>query len=434
MSIEVVAGVNWGDEGKGRMVDYLAQRADVVVRFQGGNNAGHTVMNEHGTFKLHLIPSGIFNPSATNVLGPGMVIDLEGLANELDDLRAKGIAPLNIRISDRATICFPFNRDEDAWEEERLASGGQTPFGSTKRGIAPAYGDRYVKKAIQVGELLHPDWLRERLTQLVDWKNLVARGVYGRDRGVSFDETWEWVTTFGGKIQHLIGDTSEYLEQAAREGKTILFEAQLGALRDIYFGVYPYTTSSHATASFFPVGGGLPGRSPDRVVGVMKAFSTCVGEGPFVTEEHDAAVADALREVAHEYGAVTGRPRRIGHFDAVASRYGAWLQGATELALTKLDSLTGLDPLRICTHYEHKGERIDRFPLNAVLETCQPVYQEMRGWRDDISGVRRFEDLPPAAREYVEEIERLVACPIRYVSVGASRDALMDRGGRLARA
>jgi adenylosuccinate synthase len=428
MTIEVIAGVNWGDEGKGRMVDYFAQQADVVVRYQGGNNAGHTVVNERGTFKLHLIPSGIFNPSATNILGPGMVIDLEGLVCELADLRAKGVEPLNIRISDRATICFPFNREEDAWEEERLAGGGQRPFGSTRRGIAPAYGDRAVKKAIQVGELLRPDWLRERLAALVEWKSLIARGVYGRERSVSFEATWDWVNTYAEPIKPLICDTSVLLEEAARANKRILFEAQLGAMRDLSFGIYPYTTSSSTLAAFAPVGSGLFGWTPDRVIGVMKAFATCVGEGPFVTEEMRAEVAGALREVAQEYGASTGRPRRIGHFDAVASRYGAWLQGTTEIALTKLDSLTGMNPLLLCTHYEYEGQLLDRFPLNAVLERCRPVYKEMAGWHEDISGARRFEDLPSAARTYVEEIERLIERRIRYISVGAEREALIDRG------
>lgn len=427
MSIEIVVGTNWGDEGKGRMVDYLAQDADVVVRYQGGNNAGHTVVNEMGTFKLHLIPSGVFNPGAVNILGPGMVIDLEALATEIGDLQTKVAHPINIKVSDRATICFPFNSKEDAWEEERLESSGQSPFGSTKRGIAPAYGDRYLKKAIQVGELLYPEKLKDRLYQLVEWKNLIARGVYGKEHGVSFEETWDWVSTFGARVKHLICDTTELLETAARENKKILFEAQLGSLRDIYFGVYPFTTSSSALAAFAPIGGGLFGRTPDRIIGVMKAFSTCVGEGPFVTEIVQAEVANELRETAHEYGAATGRPRRIGHFDALASRYGTYVQGATEIALTKLDSLSGRSRNLICTHYEFKGKRLDKFPINAVLEQCRPIYKEMEGWQEDISGVRSFEQLPVAAREYVLEIERLISCPIRYISVGARRECLIDR-------
>jgi adenylosuccinate synthase len=429
MSIEVIAGVNWGDEGKGRMVDYLAQDADVVVRYQGGNNAGHTVVNDLGTFKLHLIPSGIFSPNAVNVLGPGMVIDLEGLEAELRELEAHGVAPLNVKISERATICFPFNREEDAWEEARLAAESQRPFGSTKRGIAPAYGDRYIKKAIQVGELLHPAWLKERLKHLVAWKNLIAQGVYGKDRAISFDETWEWAMTYAERLAPRICDVSELLEAAARNNKKLLFEAQLGALKDIDFGIYPYTSSSHTLAAFAPIGGGLLGWTPDRVIGVLKAFSTCVGEGPFVTEIEDSVVAHALRETAMEYGAATGRPRRIGYFDALATRYGAWLQGATGLAMTKLDCLTGLDPLPICTHYEYRGQSIVRFPLNAILEECRPVYIEMPGWQEDISEARRFEDLPAAAQAYVAKVEELVGRGIHYVSVGARREYLIDRSG-----
>lgn len=422
MSIEVVVGANWGDEGKGRMVDYLAQDADFVVRFQGGNNAGHTVVNEYGTFKLHLLPSGVFNPDAINVLGPGMVIDLEGLATELEGLKAQGITPL-VRVSDRATICFPFHRLQDVWEEERL---GAAKFGSTRRGIAPAYGDRTMKKAIQVGELLHPEWFERRLRHIIEWKQMQA-GLYGQKNAISLEETLDWARTWGEKIQHLICDTSELLEAGAAAGKHVLFEAQLGTLRDLNFGIYPYTTSSCALAAYAPIGGGLFGYRPDRIIAVVKAFSTCVGEGPFVTRMEEAE-ASALRESAGEYGAATGRPRTIGHFDALATRYGVWGQGATEVALTKLDSLSGWPTLKICTHYVWRGRTVDRFPINAVLEEATPIYKEMPGWTEDISKVRRFEDLPEAARNYVLEIERLIACGIRYVSVGPERDALIVRG------
>lgn len=422
MSIEIVVGANWGDEGKGRMVDYLAQSADFVVRFQGGNNAGHTVVNEFGTFKLHLLPSGVFNPKATNVLGPGMVIDIEGLANELADLQAQGIHPA-IRVSDRATICFPFHRLQDAWEEERL---GAQAYGSTRRGIAPAYGDRTMKKGIQIGELLYPDRLRERLLHLLEWKELQS-GIYGKNGAISFDETIAWAETYGDKIRDLICDTTILLEDAARAGKNILFEAQLGTLRDLNFGIYPFTTSSCALASYAPVGGGLFGYGLDRVMAVVKAFSTCVGEGPFVTRM-DEAEANELREIAAEYGAATGRPRTIGHFDALATRYGVKVQGATEVALTKLDSLSGLNTLKICTHYEFRGQKVENFPINAVLDEATPVYEEVPGWSEDITGVREFDKLPAAAQKYVLEIERLIKCRIRYVSVGPERASLIDRG------
>lgn len=422
MSITIVVGANWGDEGKGRMVDYLAQDADFVARFQGGNNAGHTVVNDFGTFKLHLLPSGVFNPNVINVLGPGMVIDLQGLADELDDLKSKGIEP-QVRVSDRATICFPIHRLEDTWEEERL---GKDAYGSTRRGIAPAYGDRTMKKAIQVGELLYPGRFRERLAKLIEWKKARTGQFYGKEDLISFEKELTWVEENAERVKHLICDTSELLEAGAAAGKKILFEAQLGTLRDLNFGIYPYTTSSCALAGYAPVGGGLFGHAPDRVVAVVKAFSTCVGEGPFVTRMTDDEAND-LREVAQEYGAATGRPRTIGHFDALATRYGVWAQGATEVALTKLDSLSGWKTLKICTHYTYRGEEITRFPINAVLDEAKPVYVEMPGWDEDITGVRQFNDLPQAAQDYVLEIERLIGCRLRYVSVGPEREALIDR-------
>lgn len=422
MSIQVIVGANWGDEGKGRMVDYLAQDAHFVVRYQGGNNAGHTVVNEFGTFKLHLLPSGVFNPKVMNILGPGMVIDIEGLVKEIADLRARGIDPV-IRISERATICFPFHRYQDEWEEERL---GKRAYGSTRRGIAPAYGDRTTKKAIQLGELLFPDVFQRHLQEIVEWKHLQASGIYGKDKPFTYEEMLDWSENYGGQIKHLICDTSTMLEEAAAAGKNILFEAQLGTLRDLNFGIYPYTTSSCALASYAPIGGGLFRHKPDHIIAVVKAFSTCVGEGPFVTlmapEE-----ADPLREIAGEYGAATGRPRTLGHFDALATRYGAWAQGASEVALTKLDCLSGIKTLKICTDYRYRGELVGRFPLNPILEEAEPVYIEMPGWDEDITGVRRFEDLPKAAQDYVLEIERRIECPVRFVSVGPERAALIDR-------
>ncbi|MBI1321142.1 MAG: adenylosuccinate synthase [Candidatus Hydrogenedens sp.] len=422
MSIQIVVGANWGDEGKGRMVDYFAQQADFVVRYQGGNNAGHTVVNEFGQFKLHLLPSGVFNPKVMNILGPGMVIDIQGLADELDDLKSRGIEP-QLRVSDRATLCFPFHRLEDTWEEERL---GNEAYGSTRRGIAPAYGDRTMKKAIQLGELLHPERFRDRLKKLTDWKAERCNSFYGKCDGIDFESLLAWSEEHGARIRHLITDTSVLLEEGAAAGKQILFEAQLGTLRDLNFGIYPFTTSSCALAAYAPVGGGLFGHGIDRVVAVVKAFSTCVGEGPFLTRMSDAE-ADELREIAEEYGAATGRPRTIGHFDAVATRYGCWAQGATEVALTKLDSLSGLPRLKICTHYVHEGKRIDRFPINAVLEASEPVYEEMPGWTEDISGVRDFDALPENARNYVLRIEELIGFKLRYVSVGPEREALIER-------
>jgi adenylosuccinate synthase len=417
----VVCGVNWGDEGKGRMVDYLAEDADVVVRYQGGNNAGHTVVNEHGTFKLHLIPSGIFRPAVRNVLGPGMVIDIESFCEELDALASGGLTVDKIYISDRATISFPFYRDEDTFEEERL---GAKAYGSTKRGIAPAYGDRYLKKSILVGELRDMAHFRERLRAVYEWKRLVSEGVYSRKPTQSYEQVLAWSEKYGQRILPKIVDTTELLEDEYRKGSTILFEAQLGALRDVYYGVYPFTSSSCALAAFAPIGSGLLGRPIERVIGVMKAFSTCVGEGPFVTEMH-GDVANSLRETALEYGAATGRPRRIGHFDAVASRYGAYLQGVTEVALTKLDSLSGQKKLKICDAYEIGGRASNAFPLNHELEKAKPRYIELDGWSEDISACRKYAELPTHAKRYVAKIEELINARLRYISVGPRRDQLI---------
>jgi len=420
-NVTVLVGLQWGDEGKGRMVDYLAQNVDIVARYQGGNNAGHTVVNQFGTFKLHLIPSGIFNDKVINILGPGMVIDIEALSEELAGLEMSGISTKNIRISDRATITFPFHRLEDNLEEERL---GSAAFGSTRRGIAYAYGERYMKKSIQLGELFYPDDLKNRITDLVNWKNTLFKNVYKSSEVLNAESILKWVSTFGDKIRHLICDTTSILEESAASNKKILFEAQLGSLRDIYFGIYPFTTSSCTLASYAPVGGGLFNKRIDKVIGVMKSFSSCVGSGPFVTEMPEDE-AGLLRETAFEYGAATGRPRRIGHFDAVATRYGAMIQGVDEIALTKLDSLSGQKKLKICTEYDVDGKLIRNFPLTPALQKAKPVYIEMDGWNENISGCRKFDELPDAARKYVNKIEELIGYKIKYVSVGPERESLI---------
>lgn len=424
MTLHAVVGINWGDEGKGRMIDYLARDADLVVRYQGGNNAGHTVINDLGTFKLRLIPSGIFNPGTVNVIGPGTVLDLESLDEELTQLRESGIDTSGLLISDRATVCFPFHRDQDGLEEDRLAD---QPFGSTRRGIAPVYGDRYLKKALQLGELFDEERLRRRLAPVVEWKNLAHGALYPDAPPISLDDMVKWGLEYAGRLRPYVRDVGHELRRAQEAGKHIMCEAQLGALRDILYGIYPYTTSSTTLAGYAPVGSGLPGTPLGRVTGVLKAFSTCVGEGPFVTEEH-GEWADALRTTSGEYGVNTGRPRRIGHFDAVASRYGVLLQGADELALTKLDSLSGLPELRICTAYEIDGEQVTGFPMTHLLGGARPVYETARGWDEDVTAVRDFDRLPPAAAAYVLRVEELVGARIRYVSVGPEREQLIDRG------
>lgn len=424
MSNCAIVGINWGDEGKGRMVDLITEQYDIVVRYQGGNNAGHTVVNEYGKFALHLIPSGIFRKGVVNVLGNGVVIDCEHLWKEISDLRAAGIDvnPSNFRISDRASLVFPFHRDLDAMEEARLKDRA---YGSTKRGIAPVYSDKYQKKTIQAGELLYPSYLRTRLAGILEWKNLTVENVY-HAKPYSLDAMMSWVGEYGAYLTPFIGDTSTFLRQAEKEGKKILFEAQLGALRDLDFGIWPYTSSSNNIAAYAPVGAGIPGSRAERVLGIVKAYSTCVGEGPF-TCEWFGEEAEKLREAGGEYGASTGRPRRVGPLDLVATRYGVTMQGATELALTKLDILSYLQTIPVCTHYEIHGERTDSFPFPALLENASPVYTQLKGWHCDIGSIRRWADLPQAARDYVEYVEQALGCPIKYVSVGAERDAIIQR-------
>lgn len=419
--ITVLVGLNWGDEGKGRMVDYFAQNVDYVVRYQGGNNAGHTVVNEFGTFKLHLIPSGIFNPKVTNVLGTGMVIDIEAFCEEVEELEKSGIDCSNIKISERATITFPFHRLEDELEEARL---GADAYGSTKRGIAYAYGERYQKKSIQLGELFFPDDLQKRVEQLVEWKNLIIKDLYKSDKTVTVEETMNWLNKYGERVKKHVCNVTELLGDAAKSGKKIMFEAQLGSLRDINYGIYPFTTSSSALASFAPIGGGLFTKKIDKVIGVMKSFSTCVGAGPFVTRMNDED-ANNLREIAFEYGASTGRARTIGHFDAVASKYGADVQGADEIAITKLDSLSGSKTLKICTSYNIDGKSTKTFPLNPQLEKAVPEYIELNGWDEDITKCRKFSDLPANAQAYINKIEELIGYSIKYISVGPERESLI---------
>ena len=422
--LTAIVGINWGDEGKGRMVDLLSREYDVVVRYQGGGNAGHTVVNEQGKFALHLLPSGIFHKGVVNVLGNGVALDCESLWEEMEDVRAKGVSitPENLKISDRASLLLPWHRDLDSLEEERLAD---KKYGSTKQGIAPFYSDKYQKKTVMAGELLYPEKLWEHLEGILEWKNLILEKVYGA-KPYTMEDLKAWVANYGEKIKPFICDTGAVLRDAQAAGKSILFEAQLGSLRDLDYGIYPYTTSSNAIAAYAPVGSGLPSAKLDSVVGVVKAYSSCVGEGPF-TCEFFGEEADKLREAGGEYGAKTGRPRRVGPVDIVATRYGVQCQGATSIALTKMDVLSYMEEIPVCARYELNGEQIDTFPFPAVLADAKPVMTTMPGWKCDISGARRWEDLPQAARDYVTYIEREIGCPIQYVSVGAERDAYIKR-------
>ena len=422
--LTAIVGINWGDEGKGRMVDLLSSRYDIVCRYQGGNNAGHTVVNEKGKFILNLLPSGILRDETVNVMGPGMVIDLEHLFHEVGRLREAGIdiTPKHLKISDRAVICMPYHRLLDVLEEDRL---GDAKFGSTRRGIGPVYGDKYMKKTLRVGDLLHMEDVRRRLPALMEWKNLtIARG-YGHDP-IDPEEMYRWLETYGLPFRDYIRDTTEYLTDAVKAGKNIMFEAQLGALRDVDFGIIPYTSSSPSIAAYGPIGAGIPGIPLTDTVGIMKAYSSCVGEGPFTCELFGEE-GEALRSAGAEYGAATGRPRRVGGFDVPASRYGIRIQGATDIALTKLDVLSYLDRIPVCVRYRVGEEETDRFPMGVALHDAKPVYEYLPGWHCDISACRRFEDLPKEAQDYVLYIERATDCHIRYVSVGADRDAYIER-------
>ena len=419
-----IVGINWGDEGKGRMVDYLTNHFDVVVRYQGGGNAGHTVVNDRGTFALHLLPSGIFREGVVNILGNGVALDCENLLVEMNTLRAAGVSitPENLKISDRASLLLPWHRELDGLEEARLAD---KKYGSTKQGIAPFYSDKYQKKTVMAGELLHPQHLKEHLADLLEWKNLTLQKVYGA-KGYTLDELLAWVEEFGEKIKPFICDTGAFLRQAQAEGKHILFEAQLGSLRDLDYGIYPYTTSSNPIAAYAPVGSGLPTAKLDEVVGVVKAYSSCVGEGPFVCEWFGED-AQKLRDAGAEYGAKTGRPRRVGPIDLVATRYGVGIQGATTIALTKLDILSYMDKIPVCAHYELDGQQTDEFPFPVCLQDAKPVIEYVDGWKCDISKVRSWDELPENARNYVEYVEQAIGCHIGYVSVGAERDSLIIR-------
>ena len=420
----VIVGINWGDEGKGRMVDLLTQDYDVVVRYQGGGNAGHTVINEYGKFALHLLPSGIFRKGVVNILGNGVALDPENLWVEIEDVSAKGVAitPENLKISNRASLLLPWHRALDGLEEARLAD---KKYGSTKQGIAPFYSDKYQKKTVLAGELMYPEKLKAHLKDLLEWKNLTLTGVYGAEP-VTMAQLEQWLDDYCEKIKPFICDTGAFLRNAQGAGKKILFEAQLGALRDLDYGIYPYTTSSNAIAAYAPVGSGLPGAKIDEVIGVVKAYSTCVGEGPFVCEMFGTE-AEKLREAGFEYGAKTGRPRRVGPIDLVATRYGVQVQGATNIALTKLDVLSYLDKIPMCTGYLVDGKVTREFPFPLELEDAQPVTEYMDGWQTDISGVRKWEDLPAAAQKYVEYVEKQIGCHIGYVSVGPERDSIIIR-------
>ncbi|MBW3623358.1 MAG: adenylosuccinate synthase [Armatimonadetes bacterium] len=425
MSVTAVVGANWGDEGKGKLTDFLAAHSDIVIRYQGGNNAGHTIINEYGKFALHLLPSGVFYPHVTNVLGPGVALNIGGFLHEREELVSRGVPEPKLLVSARAEVVMPYHKLLDAYEEERL---GKRSFGSTKAGIAPFYADKYLKIGVQVADLYDEQRLRDRLEAALAPKNVLMEHFYHRPR-ITPDELLPDLKRDAERIEPFVCDTTFYLHDALNDGKSILLEGQLGALRDPDHGIYPYPTSSSTLAGFGAVGAGVPPHAIQRIVAVVKAYSSCVGAGPFVTEI-EGPEGDELRERGGdmgEYGATTGRPRRMGWFDAVATRYGCMVQGATEVALTLLDVLGYLDEIPICVAYEIDGERTENFPVPAKLDRATPVWEHLPGWKCDITALRSFDDLPDEAKNYVLRVEELIRVPVKWVSVGPRREAMIER-------
>ncbi|MFS0722459.1 adenylosuccinate synthase [Paenibacillus sp. 1P07SE] len=426
MTVTAIVGANWGDEGKGKMTDVLAAGSSYVVRYQGGSNAGHTIINEYGKFALQMLPSGVFHPGVSNVIGPGVALDVETLLRELEVLQEKGVPAPRIFVSERVQVVLPYHRLFDQLEEERL---GARSFGSTRRGIAPFYSDKYAKLGIQAGDLLNRDRLERRLQHALESKNILLQHLYGQEP-IQAASLIPQLLDWGTKLRPYLRDTTALLHKAWANGESILLESQLGALRDPDHGIYPHSTSSSTLAGFAPVGAGLPPYAVTNILAVVKAYSSCVGAGPFVVEL-DGEQADELRRRggdAGEYGAVTGRPRRVGWFDAVATRYGCRIQGATAIALTNLDVLGYLEKIPVCTSYElADGTVTDAFPVGAALDDCKPRLEYMDGWHCDLSDCRSWDDLPAAAQRYVAFIEEASHVPVTHVSIGPRREQLIGR-------
>jgi adenylosuccinate synthase len=423
MPVIAVIGAQWGDEGKGKIVDMLAEKVKVVARFSGGDNAGHTVVNPQGEFKLHLIPSGIFSPGAVSIIGNGAVVNPGVLIKEMDSLNERGVDTSRLFVSDRAHLIMPYHTLLDGLEEE--ARGGKA-IGTTRKGIGPAYADKVARLGIRAGDLLNRDALHDRLSTILNQKNLVLTCVY-KTNPLSLEDIYNEYCGYADRLSPHITDTIAMLAQALERREPILLEGAQGALLDPDFGTYPYTTSSSPLAGGGCLGTGLgPGRL-DHVLGVFKAYSTRVGSGPMPTELHDAT-GDAIREKAHEYGTTTGRPRRCGWFDAVAARLSTRINGFDSAAITRLDVLDELPSLKICTAYKLNGETVTDFPASIpALESCEPVYEELPGWQTSISEARKFEDLPEAAQRYVKRLEEVIGCPASIISVGERREQTIHR-------
>ena len=422
--VKAIVGANWGDEGKGKITDVLAAQSDVVIRFQGGSNAGHTIINDHGRFALHQLPSGVFYDHITNVIGNGVSLDIGKFLKEMNELAEKGVHP-RMLVSDRVQVVMPYHVLFDQYEEERL--GGKS-FGSTKSGIAPFYSDKYAKIGFEMCELFDEDYAYQKLKGVLEVKNVLLRDLYHKPE-LSADEVFENLMKQRDAIRPYVGDTFRFLRSALKEGKNILLEGQLGALKDPDYGIYPMVTSSSTLAGYGAVGAGLPPYAIRDIVVVCKAYSSAVGAGAFVSE----IFGDEAQEMrvrggdSGEFGATTGRPRRMGWFDCVASRYGVQAQGATEVALTVVDALGYLDEIPVCVGYEIDGKVTRDFPTTPSLEKAKPVLQVLPGWKSDVRGITKYEDLPGNCRRYVEFIEKELEAPITMVSNGPGRHELIHR-------
>ena len=425
--VKAIVGANWGDEGKGKITDLMAEQSDIVIRYQGGANAGHTIINDYGRFALHTLPSGVFYTHVTNIIGNGVALDIQKLAAELDSLTQANVPAPNLIVSERAQLLLPYHVLQDAYEEERL--GGHA-FGSTKSGIAPFYSDKYAKIGIQVCDLFDEPRLRERLNRAVEIKNILFENMYHKP-AIQADELFDELLSLREIIRPYVGDAVTFVHQALKEGKSILLEGQLGAMKDPDLGIVPMTTSSHTLAGFGCVGAAIPPTAVEDVICVSKAYSSCVGSQtePFVSELLGEA-GDELRRRGGdkgEFGATTGRPRRVGWFDTVATRYGCMIQGATQVALTCLDVLSYLDEIQVCTGYEIDGQVTKNFPVPALLERAKPVFTTLPGWKEDIRGITDYDALPANAKAYVDFLEQEIETPITIVSTGPKRHEITYR-------
>ena len=425
--VTAIVGANWGDEGKGKITDMLGEESDIIVRFQGGSNAGHTIINNYGKFALHLLPSGVFYDHTTSIIGNGVALNIPYLFNEINDIVKRGVPKPKILVSDRAQILMPYHIAFDQFEEERL---GKASFGSTKSGIAPFYSDKYAKIGIQVSELFDDEILEDKIQRVCEQKNVILKHLYHKPE-LDPKELLDTLHDYRDMVAPYVCDVSAFLRKAIKEGKNILLEGQLGSLKDPDHGIYPMVTSSSTLAAYGAIGAGIPPYEIKRIVTVVKAYSSAVGAGEFVSEIHDEEQASALRNHGGdggEYGATTGRPRRMGWFDAVASRYGCEIQGATEVVLTVLDCLGYLKEIPVCVGYEIDGEVTKDFPVTAKLAKAKPVYEVLPGWECDIRGIKEYDKLPENCKKYIEFIEKEIGVPIKMVSNGPERHYIIHRG------